>query len=389
MTKDIPYFKIRRNGRCYFELGKNRANVVGMKSSYPLGSDLIEAKKSALDLYNTWLTKSGKPAIIPQAPTYTRGTVSHLFAVFQTTETWDRKKPATMTEWHFYWPYIEKILGDVRLDKVTPTMFENFYMTIEREHGSNVRWRVVKIARALFNDAVKRQLITSSPCMILPNTKPKPRNQIWLSSEVLSLIRVAEDNSYEPMALALRIAWETLLSPVDIRTLPLKALRQSNDGFYIETERTKTGKQVIGALSDELGEDLTKYIERLGFELLPDEPIIRTRRDRARYTKARFGSDFAAVRRLTFGPNEKRFFMDIRRSGNVEADLGGATADDRAEILANALHKDAYLEQTYTPPTVAKARKIAKQRQLGRELLAQESRNAARHSGNKGKNNSN
>lgn len=164
------------------------------------------------------------------------------------------------------------------------------------------------------------------------------------------------------------------MSPVDIRTLPRKALKRTLEGYYVETERTKTGKQAFGAVSDELGAMLDEYISSLGFELMPDEPILRTRRDRSRYTKARFGSDFAKVRELAFGKDEPRYFMDIRRSGNVEADLGGASADDRAEILANALHKDAYLEQTYTPPTVAKARKMIEQRRIGRALLEQEGR---------------
>lgn len=377
MTGDIPYFKVRR-GRGYFELGKERAARVGMRPSYPLGGDIISAKKSALDLYDEWLKKSGRPTIQPVKQTYKRGTVGHLFAKFQQTEIWRRKKIATVKDWQDHWPFIEKHLGHIQLDKVTPTMFEKFHMDIEKEHGADKRWRVVKIARALFNDAVKRQFIKSSPCMLLPNTKPKPRNQIWLAWEVTKLIETAEENKYEPMALALRLAWETLMSPVDIRTLPRKALQRSLEGYYVETERTKTGKQAYGAVSDELGEMLDSYIAGLGFELMPDEPILRTRRDRARYTKARFGSDFAKVRLLAFGDSEKRQFQDLRRSGNVEADLGGASADDRAEILANALNKDDFLEQTYTPPTVAKARKMLEQRRIGRELLAQESRKGAK-----------
>lgn len=59
------------------------------------------------------------------------------------------------------------------------------------------------------------------------------------------------------------------------------------------------------------------------------------------------------TRKEAFGPDENRWFMDIRQSGNVEADLGDANADDRAEILANALNRNKFLEQTYTPLTVA------------------------------------
>ena len=53
-----------------------------------------------------------------------------------------------------------------------------------------------------------------------------------------------------------------------------------------------------------------------------------------------------------------------------EADLANASPEDRAEILANCLHEDKFLEATYTPPTVAKARKLAKERERGRAMLA-------------------
>ncbi|MCK8265747.1 hypothetical protein LW980_17905, partial [Erwinia amylovora] len=83
-----------------------------------------------------------------------------------------------------------------------------------------------------------------------------------------------------------------------------------------------------------------------------------------------FARRFATIRKATFGPEERRQMRDIRRSANVEADLGGASADDRAKILGNALNTDPKLERTYTPPTLAKARELRRQRKNGREILA-------------------
>lgn len=165
------------------------------------------------------------------------------------------------------------------------------------------------------------------------------------------------------------------MSPVDVRTLPISALKSNAESFFIETKRQKTGKDVFAAISNALGEALLNYIEALPADQLPSNPILRTTRNQAPYRKVRFTDEFAIVRKLTFGPDEKRQMRDIRRSGNVEADLGGAEAEDRAEILANTLHKDSALDAIYTPPTVAKARKLSKKRELGRELLAQESLN--------------
>jgi len=326
MTNEIPYFKIKKNGRAYFELGKDRAQKVGMKSSYPLGFNITEAKKSALDLYSEWLVKRGRPAIIQRPKKYKAGTVGHWYAKLKQTKTWENKKPETRRKWEFYWKYIDTHLGDIRLDRVTPSDFEKFHIAIETQYGADARWRTVKIARALFNSAIKYQIISTSPCLVL------------LAHEVETLIETAYRLKYEPMALSLRLAWETLMSPVDIRMLALSELKNDQDGYYIATERSKTGKAVLAALPDDLGRDIENYIAR--------------------------------------------FFMDIRRSGNVEADLGGASAGDRAEILANALDKNKLLDQTYTPPTVAKARKIAKQRELGRAILDQQSRKVARQVGN-------
>ncbi|PHR94025.1 MAG: hypothetical protein COA69_00050 [Robiginitomaculum sp.] len=374
-----PYYQVR-NGRAYFELGKNRACTVGMNSTYPLGRAGWQAEAQAFSLYYEWLEKSGRPVPDEAPKAYKRGTLGHWYQKFKQTGLWGRKSVATRKEWEYYWPFIDAGLGDKMLNKVSPSDFEEFHIATEKEHGSNARWRIVKIARALFNAAIKYHLIGQSPCMVLPNTKPQPRNQIWFATEVAYMADTAKEMGFTAMHLSIRLAWESLMSPVDVRTLKVEALHKTHQGYHIETERKKTGKEVFAALSDGLGDDLHAYIDGLSFTLLPNQAIFRNRRDNAAYLKARFNSDFRAVRAMAFGKEEKRFLMDIRRSGNVEADLGGASAEDRAEILANALHKDQYLENTYTPPTVAKARKVAKQRAKGREILAAQSLNTPRHS---------
>jgi hypothetical protein len=42
------------------------------------------------------------------------------------------------------------------------------------------------------------------------------------------------------------------------------------------------------------------------------------------YTKSSLNQDFRAVRVLAFGKDEKRQLQDMRRSGAVEGDVGGA-----------------------------------------------------------------
>jgi hypothetical protein len=98
--------------------------------------------------------------------------------------------------------------------------------------------------------------------------------------------------------------------------------------------------------------------------------------------KDTFAKDFRKVRNLVF-TGDKRTFKDIRRSGNLEADLGGASAVDRAELLANSLYKNGFLEATYTPPTVAHGMKIRDNRATGRNLLKAEKEAKSRNNGEK------
>lgn len=365
--KKPPYYVVR-NGRAYFELGRDRAAKAGMSASEPLGRASLSAEKAASELYYKWRQAVGAVEVIEETPNYKRGTVGHWYYKYREKELWRRKKPETVKEWEYYWPFIDAEFGETRIDRVTPTMFERFHIRIEAEHGADARWRIVKLARALFNAAKKFHIIERSPCYPLPNSRPAPRSQHWLAREVAQLIEAAE-RVKPAMALSIRIAWETLLSPIDVRLLKVSSLKTDGKGYYIETRRSKTGKVVFAAISNDLGRDILEYIENLPVELLPSEPILRTARDHKRYTKARFSFDFALVRKAAFGPDEARWMMDLRRSGNLEADLGDASPEDRAEILANSLHMSKDLEDTYTPMTVAKARQIAKKRAIGRGVL--------------------
>ena len=360
MTGRHPYYKVRK-GRAYFELGKSRAEAVGMKSSYPLGKAGRDAERGAVDLHWEWQDKMGNPTP-PKSNPHKPGSLAHWHHKFRTTEKWKQKSTATIKEWDYCWPFIERAFGRTVISRVSPIEFERFYFALQREHGEYARWRVVKISRALFKAAVDYRVIDDSPCHTLSNPMPKPRSAVWFAHEVATLVRTAQEANYAAMALGIKLSWETLMSPGDVRQITRSMLKRDSDGFYISTTRGKTGKDVIVAISTELGDDLMAYMNELGFELMPDQPLLRTVRDKRRYTKVRFTDEFAKIRKLAFGVEETRKMMDLRRSGNVEADLGGASPDDRAEILANTLNKDAGLEATYTPPTVAKARKLAKQK---------------------------
>ena len=199
--------------------------------------------------------------------------------------------------------------------------------------------------------------------------------QIWLGSEIDQLVAGAHELGHHGMAVAILIAWDTLFSPVDVYSVTKAALKRDGSGWYLERDRTKTDKGAFGALSDSTASELLKYLADLGVEVMPGARIIRRKSGNAYAEgisgKNYFAQDFREIRKHVF-PKDARQFLDIRRSGNVEADAAGADKETMGELLANGLASSKFLEGTYTPPTVTKARQVALQRIEGRKRLAVE-----------------
>lgn len=377
MSQKPPYYHVRR-GRAFFEIGKERAARAGMASSYPLGPDGPRARSVAWGYYAEWRESEGRGVAGdgPSGGAYPPGSLGDWFEAYRKSGQWAEKSSTTREEWEVVWRlYIAPRLAMRALRAISPADFERFQKDVEADHGATIRWRAVKIARALFVAAVKYQVLAVSPALTLPNPTPAPRHQIWLAHEIADLMAAAETINRPAIRLAIWIAWETMMQPVDVRKLTLGERRTDGRGFWFETKRSKTGSPIQNAITDALAQAINEYVSGLGIELPPSAPFLRTRTGH-RYLKGRMIHDFAQVRAAAFGDDERRRFQDIRRSANVEAELGGASPEERAAILANRLDKDKSLEATYTPSTVAKSRKIMEARAAGRALLTGERRNA-------------
>lgn len=375
-----PYYKVRR-GRGFFELGRARAARVGLPASIPCGQDGKKAKASAWRLYNEWLEKSGKKEpttdFIGELGKYPAGSLGSWMFHYTHTAAWKKKASTTRTEWENCWKYIAPEFGARPIRSIAPAEFAEFQDRLEETKGEYVRWRVVKIARALFKAAIDNHILTASPAKSLTNPMPKGRHQIWRAAEIAKLIETAEQIDKPAMALAIKIAWECAYQPVDVRKLTLEKRHRNATGAWFETTRSKTGAPIISAITETLCKEIDAYVDSLGIVIPDDQPFLRTSRDGHIYRKARFGSDFDLVRKKAFGENETRRFQDIRRSANIEAEIGGASPQERAALLANNLDQDKSLDATYTPSTVERSREIAKKREVGRRHLAVQSVNTS------------
>ena len=87
------------------------------------------------------------------------------------------------------------------------------------------------------------------------------------------------------------------------------------------------------------------------------------------YTKDKAGYHFRIVRSSLFGPEEKRQFADMRRSGAVEADAGGTTDADLSNKMANTIAASNRLRKTYTPVNVVSVRRVDEARKRGRKAM--------------------
>ncbi|MGE0828056.1 MAG: hypothetical protein AB7O04_01745 [Hyphomonadaceae bacterium] len=176
------------------------------------------------------------------------------------------------------------------------------------------------------------------------------------------------------MAVGIGIAYDACLSPVDVRSLTLSRIKGSGIDRWIETARKKTGEVQKHALSEDTCARLGGYLAAAAeakITFKPEEEILRQPDGWRLYTKDRWEKHFRWTRDTAL-PGDARRLMDMRRTGNVEADLGGMSRADRGELLANGLGKNNFLERTYTPATVVKSRQSLQKRQEARALLEAE-----------------
>lgn len=305
---------------------------------------------------------------------YPEGSLGHFFCLWKTSEAYARKGPRSREELEIAWKRIGPALGSHGISKIGPSDIERFQVQLEEGATEYVRWRTIKKLRQILNAAVAYGVIDRSPALTLPNPQPAPRTGILTFDQVHALIAAARETGAEGLSLAIRIMYETAVAPIDARSVTAAMLKPDRMGGYLERPRSKTRAPIQAGLSSELWHDLMAYRDARP-AVLPDAPILRRANgaawpagDRGRRA---FNYDFAQARKAAgLDPGLKA--LDIRRTVNLEAALGGADPEARATLLANNMHRSARLEATYTPPTVAASRELAAKRAIGRDLIARE-----------------
>ena len=300
---------------------------------------------------------------------YPVGSLGEAYDRYRRTKTWGEKKPRTREDWERGWKNIEPVFGDVAPTTVTLELVDSWYAYLLDKVGVREAHRSMKIWRALWRVAGALGYCDrdKDPSLGIRRKTPRARAAVWLEGEAVRLVKRAWRMGYRGLAAVCAVAWDTSLSPVDVRGLTSAQRAKDGRGPLFFVDRAKTGKAAIGTVSKRTERVLNAYIQSLGVELHDDAPIFRNRSG-APYSKDTLGDDFRAVRAIEF-PGDSRKLMDFRRSGAVEAAAGEVNPAALAGKMANTIDQNKELQGTYLPHNTTLVRLADDARAIGRRRL--------------------
>jgi hypothetical protein len=298
---------------------------------------------------------------------YERDTLGWLYAEYRKMGVWRKKESRTREEWELAWTVIEPIFADILVTEIDFPACDEFYTGLEQKFSLHKKHRVFKIFRALLEVAIGFKLIKTNPTHKIANTAPKGRSEIWSELEIIALRDKAWALGYRGLAVAIAIAYDTQLAPVDVRLLTPRMRVADHEGVYFNTARAKTERKAIATISKDTELLIDRYLADLPFVLPADQPFIRNRSGHV-YSKDTLGDDFRDMRQIVF-PGDTRRLMDLRRTGNVEAVVGGAQPAHLGAKLSNSISHTNEIWDTYSPVQAEAVREVDKARKIGRSKL--------------------
>jgi hypothetical protein len=318
----------------------------------------------------------------PLRKVFPRNSVGDAFERFRKTREWSKKEPRTREDWDRGWKCIAPIFGDLPPSAITLEMLDGWYAVLTDKKGVGEAGRAVKIWRALYTVMAAMKLCPAGqdPSLAIRKTSVAGRTETWREFEAVRLAKAAWRDGKKALACIIAIAWDTSFSPVDVRTLtPGHAVELGTDWAF-RIRRGKTREEAVGILSARTRRLVQAYLADLDFELLDTATIFRTKgyvpstkggrpRPAVPYQKNSLADDFREIRSIVFGPDESRRLMDMRRTGAVEANAGGAAVEAIAAKMGNSIDQNRTLQRTYMPVNTAAVRSADESRLIGRKKL--------------------
>lgn len=292
------------------------------------------------------------------------------------------KEQHSRDDWPRAWKWIEPLFADCDPTTVTPEQIigdpngpntTGLRPLVAAMVSESEAHRVIKVWRALWKKMAVFGYCEADrdPSLLFVNSAPKPRDQSWTEGEAVRLVKAAWRSGYCGLAALLAVAWDSQLSPVDTRGLRARDLGSDPVGLYFSVDRAKTGRSALATLSKRTVRLLAAYVDGLGVDLVGPAHIFRNRSKRP-YSKDTLGDDFREIRLSVFGPDETRWLADFRRSGSVEAVVGGVVPMHLSAKMANSISTSNRLHMTYSPVQLAAVRGADEARRRGRAKMRSE-----------------
>lgn len=374
------YYKVRPNGRAYW-VPTPKMRRLGFVP-VALGLDAVPAIKRAIDLNAAWdrVRKGLAPA--PNAPVdpknpeaseaatiYPAGSVGALFSRWRTTNIWARKAPRTREDYWRAWKRLKPVFGDIDPNTIDLEFMDGFYHRLVETAGVREAFHTIKCWRAMWNAFAAMQAVQPGrdPSLAVRRITPQKRTARWTEGETVRLVKAAIRADKPGLACILAVAWDTLLSPTDVRTLCRSAMTDESGRITFTLARAKTGKAAIGTLSPRADRLVRAYLAWAPVTV-PSAPMFRMQGGAAYRDKIALAHDFGRLREKLL-PGDKRTIADMRRSGATEALVGGAQHGAIAHKLANDLGRSQALRDTYTPVDLASVRAADEARIEGRRRM--------------------
>jgi hypothetical protein len=230
----VPYYvvKQRRNGERKGYWQPTKAMIALGARLVPCGADGPEAWAIAAKASAEWRAGKRKDTA-SRGPRFREGTIAAAFAEYRATEAWTDKRPRTREDWLRGWKYIEPAFGDVRPSLVTMAQLSKFRSIIATKKSTREAHRVIKIWRALWNVmGALKYCNEKDPSLGFQNHAAQARQVFWEFDEVRRLCRRAWEEGYYGLAAVIAVAWDTSMSPVDVRCLRPKD--RQGDAFILK-----------------------------------------------------------------------------------------------------------------------------------------------------------
>lgn len=368
---DIPYYVVKKGKYGYWQPTK----VMKEAGFSPVrcGMDGAAAWAIAQRWNEAWQRhRQGRQQDV--APKWPAGSLGDAFDRFRKTDEWlVTKRPRTREEWERAWARISPVFGDLppTSQEITLESLSRFRSMIANNVSLREAWRTIKIWRALWNvsNAMGCCKGKTDPSLGITNTAPAPRSASWREGEAVRLAKAAWRMGYRGLAVAIGLAWDTQFSPADIRGLTMAGVIGKDDARHFPVERAKSGRAAIGTLGRRSLAMLDAYLKAEPCEV---GAILRNRSG-AVYSRFTLPDDFGVVREAVF-PGDKRTLADMRRSGAIELQAGGATPSATAAKMANSISSANAIHRAYQPVDLETVRQADAARRLGRQRMRGENK---------------